>query len=160
MVYILFTSRKSLSCPAPNIGILRGPHRWRNSQRARLECGRSCIRNPVGSNQRICTLIFVASLLSTQHYGERADWSARNQNNVSEWSDMSTCGLLFQWTNFWQQNRAHKLIVYWGVMVFNATSSNISVISWRSVLLVEKTTNLLQVSGKRYHIHVSILFPL
>jgi len=22
---------------------------------------------------------------------------ARNQNNVSEWSDMSTCGLLFQW---------------------------------------------------------------
>jgi len=21
---------------------------------------------------------------------------ARNQNNVSEWSDMSTCGLLFQ----------------------------------------------------------------
>jgi hypothetical protein len=24
------------------------------------------------------------------------DWLARNQNNVSEWSDMSTCGLLFQ----------------------------------------------------------------
>ena len=24
------------------------------------------------------------------------DWFARNQNNVSEWSDMSTCGLLFQ----------------------------------------------------------------
>ena len=24
------------------------------------------------------------------------DWSARNQNNVFEWSDMSTCGLLFQ----------------------------------------------------------------
>ena len=23
------------------------------------------------------------------------DWLARNQNNVSEWSDMSTCGLLF-----------------------------------------------------------------
>jgi hypothetical protein len=25
------------------------------------------------------------------------DWSARNQNNVSEWNDMSTRGLLFQW---------------------------------------------------------------
>jgi hypothetical protein len=25
------------------------------------------------------------------------DWLARNQNNVSEWSDMSTHGLLFQW---------------------------------------------------------------
>ena len=24
------------------------------------------------------------------------DWFARNQNNVSEWSDMSTRGLLFQ----------------------------------------------------------------
>ena len=24
------------------------------------------------------------------------DWLARNQNNVSEWSDMSTPGLLFQ----------------------------------------------------------------
>jgi hypothetical protein len=27
------------------------------------------------------------------------DWLARNQNNVSEWSDMSTRGLLFQWTS-------------------------------------------------------------
>jgi hypothetical protein len=25
------------------------------------------------------------------------DWLARNQNNVSEWSDMSIHGLLFQW---------------------------------------------------------------
>ena len=24
------------------------------------------------------------------------DWLAQNQNNVSEWSDMSTCGLVFQ----------------------------------------------------------------
>ena len=28
--------------------------------------------------------------------GKSKDWSARNQNNVSEWSDMSTRGLLFQ----------------------------------------------------------------
>ena len=27
------------------------------------------------------------------------DWLARNQNNVSEWSDMSTLGLLFQWAS-------------------------------------------------------------
>jgi hypothetical protein len=27
------------------------------------------------------------------------DWLARNQNNVSEWSDMSTRRLLFQWAN-------------------------------------------------------------
>jgi hypothetical protein len=36
-------------------------------------------------------------------------------------------------------------------MVFNATFNNISVISWRSVLLVEKTTDLTQVTDKRYH---------
>ena len=44
------------------------------------------------------------------------------------------------------------------VMVFKTTSSNISVISWRSVLLVgetgilEKTTDLLQFTDKHYHI--------
>ena len=27
------------------------------------------------------------------------DWLTRNQNNVSEWSDMATRGLLFQWTS-------------------------------------------------------------
>ena len=45
-------------------------------------------------------------------------------------------------------------------MVFNATFNNISVISWRSVLLVEETrvpkenyrTDLPQVTDKLYHI--------
>ena len=37
-------------------------------------------------------------------------------------------------------------------MMFNGTFNNISVISWRSVLLVEKTTGLLQVTDKLYHI--------
>jgi hypothetical protein len=35
-------------------------------------------------------------------------------------------------------------------MVFNATFNNISVISWRSVLLVEVTRDLLQVTDKIY----------
>ena len=39
-----------------------------------------------------------------------------------------------------------------GFMVFNVTFNNISVISWRSVLLVEKTTYLSQVSDELYHI--------
>ena len=30
------------------------------------------------------------------------DCLARNQNNVSEWNDMSTCGLLFQWASTMQ----------------------------------------------------------
>ena len=37
-------------------------------------------------------------------------------------------------------------------MVFNATFNNISVISWRSVLLVKKTPDLPQVTDKLYHI--------
>jgi len=37
-------------------------------------------------------------------------------------------------------------------MVVNATFNNISVISWGSVLLVGKTTDLLQVTDKLYHI--------
>ena len=41
------------------------------------------------------------------------------------------------------------------LLMFNATFNNISVISWRLVLLMEdpeKTTDLLQVTDKRYHI--------
>ena len=34
------------------------------------------------------------------------DWLARNQNNLSEWSDMSTLGLLFQWVALWKSNSA------------------------------------------------------
>jgi len=37
-------------------------------------------------------------------------------------------------------------------MVFNANFNNISVISWQSFLWVEKTTNLLQVAVKLFHI--------
>ena len=38
------------------------------------------------------------------------------------------------------------------LMVFNATFNNISVISWRSVLLVEEIIDLSQVTDKLYHI--------
>jgi len=41
------------------------------------------------------------------------------------------------------------------VVMFNATFNNISVISWRSVLLVEKTTDLPQVTYKLSHNVVS-----
>jgi hypothetical protein len=44
----------------------------------------------------------------------------------------------------------HKIYVSVCVWVFNVTFNNISVISWQSVLLVEKTNDLLQVTDKLY----------
>ena len=47
------------------------------------------------SNQRL-ELVFGASPLSTQRWKSK-DWLAQNQDNVSEWSNMSPYGLWFQW---------------------------------------------------------------
>ena len=41
-------------------------------------------------------LVFVSSSLSAQHKEERARNMAQNQDNVSEWGDMSIRALLFQ----------------------------------------------------------------
>jgi hypothetical protein len=46
---------------------------------------------------KIIKLVFVASLLSMHALTSKSkDWLARNQNNVSKWSDMSNSRLLFQ----------------------------------------------------------------
>jgi len=53
-----------------------------------------------------------------------------------------------------------NISIHWfvGLVVFNVTFNNISVLSWRSVLFVEKgehmekTTDLSQVTVKLYHI--------
>ena len=46
-----------------------------------------------------------------------------------------------------------KLLVWFRwFIVFNATFNHVSVISWRSVLLVEEITDMSQVTDKLYHI--------
>jgi len=54
-------------------------------------------------------------------------------------------------TSVRQSHSLNSELVDW-FMVFNATFNNISVISWHSVLLVEKSTDLQQVTDKLYHI--------
>jgi hypothetical protein len=43
---------------------------------------------------KICIYCFSAKHVALRRKSK--DWLVRNQNNVSEWSDMSTRGLLFQ----------------------------------------------------------------
>ena len=43
---------------------------------------------------------------------------------------------------------------WFGFMVLNVPFNNISVISWQSVRLVEKTTDLSQVTDKLYRVHL------
>ena len=49
-------------------------------------------------------------------------------------------------------NYTRKRGGYW-LMVFDATFTNISAISWRSVLLEEKTNDMPHVSDNIYHIN-------
>ena len=84
------------------------------------------------------------------------------------WSLASCVVFCKSYLSFFSFAHCHVLSVLLGIslhlwdrimiMVFNATFNTISVISWRSVLLVrkqeypEKTTNLPQVTDKLYHI--------
>ena len=63
---------------------------WRNVQRARLECGRSCIKSPGRVKPKTIQLECVASPQSAQYYGE-GKTLVGSESDVSEWSDMSTC---------------------------------------------------------------------
>jgi hypothetical protein len=47
-------------------------HRCLNRERARLECSRLWVRGPGRVKPKTMNLVFVASPLNTQHYGERA----------------------------------------------------------------------------------------
>ena len=73
-----------------NICILLLPHQCRNCQRVRLQCGKSWVRASVGSNQSYKIDICCFSAKHAAIRRKSKDWLAWNQNNVSEWSDMST----------------------------------------------------------------------
>ena len=66
-----------------HISMKSRPHRWRNGQRARLECGRSWVRATVGSNQRHKIGICCFSAKHAALRRKSKDWLARNQDNVT-----------------------------------------------------------------------------
>ena len=91
--------------------------------------------------------IFVKNLEFFPHYRSRESQKKYNNKKNPE---------IQKWRYKSQQKYIYCLFVC--LMVFYATFKNISVISWRSVLLVEetgdpeKTTDLSQVTDKLYHI--------
>ena len=64
------------------------------------KCGRSLVRT---RSRQIKDYEIGICCFSTKHATsirrKSKDWLVRNQNIVSEWSDMSTRGLLFQWAS-------------------------------------------------------------
>ena len=58
-------------------------------RRARLECGRSWLRAPIGSNKDYKIGICCFSDEHTALRRKSKDWLARNQDNVYDWGDMS-----------------------------------------------------------------------
>jgi hypothetical protein len=60
----------------------------------RLECGRLCVRVPIGSNKDYNIGIFCFPAKHAALRNKNTDWLARNQENVSEWDDMYIRGLL------------------------------------------------------------------
>ena len=73
-----------------------------------------------------------------------------NWNTLWVLDSISSQYMTHCWTECWYQKK--PLIWLAAFMVFKATFNNISVILWQSVLFMEETTDLLQVTDKLCHI--------
>ena len=67
---------------------------WCNGQCARLKCGRSWVEALIAKGYKIGICCFSAKHAVLR--SKNTAWFARNQDNVSEWGDISTCKLLLQ----------------------------------------------------------------
>ena len=109
------------------------PHRWYNGQHAGLECGRSGFERDRGKPKlvfatspqcvRVERLVYLQTVVSvSQHYTS------------------CTCRYPTKHVGYAQIRHHHmEMRLRIIIMVFNATFNNISVILWRSDLLMEET---------------------
>ena len=81
--------------PLPTTSVNHSPpHQWCNGFiLSAVHCG---FESRSGQTQDFKIDICCFSAKYTTEWGKSKDWLVLNQNNVSEWSNMSTCGLLFQ----------------------------------------------------------------
>ena len=75
------------------------PHRWCNGWHARLEGVDLGVEPRSGQIKDYKIGICYFFTKHTALRRKSKDWLARNQENVSEWGDMSIRGLLFQWAS-------------------------------------------------------------
>ena len=79
-------------------------------RRARFEFGRSWVRAPIGSNQRLYKIGMCC--FSAKHVALRRkskNWVDRNQDNVCQRGDMSIRRLLFQWASTIYKNPTKRV---------------------------------------------------
>jgi hypothetical protein len=89
----------------------------------------------IGYKIGICC--FSATHTALRRYGKY--WLARNQDNVSEWRDMSIHGLLFQWVNTTKVLQASTLTITRS-MRFSIIRSSILILHFVSSILDKTST--------------------
>ena len=77
------------------------PTRWCNGPCTPIDCGRSWLRCPFGSNYKKCICCFSAkhATLKSKHENWLGQWLGIVTMCPSAWSDMSVYGLLLRWAN-------------------------------------------------------------
>jgi len=90
---VLFSQSSSDSHNIIVISIFMKPYQWCNGWCTYIKCGRSYIQIWVGQIKDYKNGIYCFSAKHAELRSKNKDWLARIQENVSEWSDMSS-----QWT--------------------------------------------------------------
>ena len=73
------------------------PHRWCNGWHALLNYGRTWVQALIKLDYKVDICCFSAKHTALRRKSKNG--LARNQENVSEWGNMSICGLLLQWAS-------------------------------------------------------------